>query len=318
MNRLFIISIQFILLFSARLLSAQADTIPPHITAKDLLTANSTPSGLTTIWVPDFIDTVYDNQPANLPIELGIRRICTGTGFPENTNSLTFVCFEHVMVEVWARDAAGNTASDLCSVFIQDQLGTCEPAPGIQVQILTPEMKGIEGVSLLVKGHNCLNDSFYIANFDYQSWWAQGIYQSSEGTIPGTGYQSTITPAKGTNPLNGVSAYDMVLIAKHILNIQPFTTPFQFLAADVNQDGQINQSDILIIKQLIQGDITEFPNGKSWRFVPKGYIFQSPNPLQVIVPERIDVPNTGEPVPGGFSFYGIKLGDLNHSADPGL
>lgn len=313
MKQLYFYTTLFTLLFFAQILSAQVDTIPPHISCKDLLSNTGGPTGLLTIWAPDFVDTVFDDQPLNLPIELGLRRICTGTGFPENNNSLTFLCLEYANVEVWARDAAGNSASDLCSVWIQDQLSNCDPNFNISVQILTPENAGIEGVSLIVKGQNCLNDSFYIANFSSTGFWP-GFYQSSWALIPAAGYQSTITPAKDTNSLNGVSTYDLVLIAKHILNIQPFTSPYQYIAADANQDGQITFSDIFVLKQLIQGNITELP--KSWRFVPKDYIFPNINPLQTPFPERIDVSNTVEFPPNFFSFYGIKIGDVNHSADP--
>ena len=39
----------------------------------------------------------------------------------------------------------------------------------------------------------------------------------------------TVTPKKVDNPLNGVSTYDLVLMTKHILGVQPFESPYQWI-----------------------------------------------------------------------------------------
>lgn len=135
--------------------------------------------------------------------------------------------------------------------------------------------------------------------------------------IPSAGYNSTITPSKNTNPLNGVSTYDLVLIQKHILGIEPLDSPWKIIAADANQDGKVTTFDIITLRKLILGITTELPNGKSWRFAPKDYVFPNPlNPFQPPFPERIEVPNTADPAPHHFQFTGVKIGDVNYSADP--
>ncbi|MEO1628799.1 MAG: redoxin family protein, partial [Bacteroidota bacterium] len=44
---------------------------------------------------------------------------------------------------------------------------------------------------------------------------------------------------KTGNPLAGVSTYDLVLTSKHILGIEPFSSPYRHLAADVNGSGNV-------------------------------------------------------------------------------
>src|SRR5262245_23679521 len=126
MKSFYQLQIIIILLFATSLLKAQPDTIPPHIKCKDVHT-NNTPAGYITLYASDFIDTLSDNQAGSLPILLGMRKICTGTGFPENMTSLDFFCHEYSKMEIWARDAAGNTQYDQCWALVADNLGNCDP-----------------------------------------------------------------------------------------------------------------------------------------------------------------------------------------------
>lgn len=69
-----------------------------------------------------------------------------------------------------------------------------------------------------------------------------------------------------TPTLNGVTTYDLVLIQRHVLNINPFTYWWQMCAADVNLDGQVTTSDIVAIQQVILGVNNSFPGVPAVRF----------------------------------------------------
>jgi hypothetical protein len=69
----------------------------------------------------------------------------------------------------------------------------------------------------------------------------------------------TITPVKDDNPLNGVTTYDLVLISKHILGIEPLGSPYKMIAADANKSNSITTFDIVEIRKLILGIYTELP-----------------------------------------------------------
>ncbi|HAD12171.1 MAG TPA: hypothetical protein DCF33_07000 [Saprospirales bacterium] len=76
--------------------------------------------------------------------------------------------------------------------------------------------------------------------------------------------------------------------------------------------------DIIVLRKLILGIIDELPNGKSWRFLPKNYVFPNPqDPFTPPFPEKILVPHSADPLPTYFEFIGIKIGDVNDSAFPG-
>ena len=58
-------------------------------------------------------------------------------------------------------------------------------------------------------------------------------------------YDYTITPQLNADYLNGVSTFDLVLISKHILGVQPLDTPYKMIAADVNNSKSITTLDLI-------------------------------------------------------------------------
>lgn len=121
-----------------------------------------------------------------------------------------------------------------------------------------------------------------------------------------------LTCEKNENPKNGVTSLDIVLILKHILGIQPLSSTYQLIAADVNGQDGITVTDISIITQLILNEIQTFPL-ESWRFVPQDYTFTNPsNPFLTMLPEHIMV-NLTESI-NNQDFIGIKVGDVSGDA----
>ena len=83
----------------------------------------------------------------------------------------------------------------------------------------------------------------------------------------------TITPTRNTNPKEGVTTWDVALMSRHILGIEPFIYPYQMLAADVNNSGDIDGTDMLITRRVLLSILPNFPVG-SWRFVPNFFLQQ--------------------------------------------
>lgn len=122
-----------------------------------------------------------------------------------------------------------------------------------------------------------------------------------------------IMPRKEDRHNNGVSTFDILLTRKHILNLEPFTSPYQFIAADVNDSGTVTSFDMIFMQRLILTLIDEFPNVPSWRFVPKDYEF--PDGSFQGFPESIAL-NDISASRSDLDFVGVKMGDLNNSAVP--
>jgi len=128
--------------------------------------------------------------------------------------------------------------------------------------------------------------------------------------------QYTVTPTHNENPLNGVSTYDLVLISKHILGLEPLGSLYKMIAADANKSGSITTFDIVEIRKLILGIYTALPNNQSWRFVDKSHVFpDQSNPFKFAFPDNIQI-NVSTPPITDKDFVAIKVGDVDNSAIP--
>ncbi len=126
----------------------------------------------------------------------------------------------------------------------------------------------------------------------------------------------TITPYRNDNLTNGITTFDLVLIAKHILSLDTIETPYKLIAADANRSGSVTTFDIVELRKLILGISTALPDNTSWRFVPADYNFTNPQvPFADNFPESIQL-QTGATNLNAQDFIGLKVGDLNDSADP--
>lgn len=130
-----------------------------------------------------------------------------------------------------------------------------------------------------------------------------------------------IVAEKEDDHLNGVSSLDIVLGARHILGLERFDSPSDYIAMDLNKSGSITGFDLVVMRQLILGLglITEFRNYDAWRFMEKrqfdGITILENNELNYTVEENEFISiNSTEPII--FNIIGIKIGDASGNATP--
>jgi len=138
-----------------------------------------------------------------------------------------------------------------------------------------------------------------------------GIYQFDALPI---GASCEIVPEHDQNHSLGVSSFDMVLIQMHILQVNKFTSPYQHIAADVNQSGRIDIQDLLEIRSLILFQAEEFSASPSYRFMDAKHQFENPdNPLSEYIPSTHICQNI-EDTQVDLDFISIKIGDIDGSS----
>jgi PKD repeat protein len=191
--------------------------------------------------------------------------------------------------------ATGNCGSDTTCETISLSLSVVSLSGHVSRENLTP----VANVSV-----------FCPACSDTTQTNTEGDYQLAD--IPG-GTTVTITPYKNINPVNGVTSYDLFLISRHILNIEPLNSPYKIVAADANRSNTVTVTDLLEIQKLILGYTTSFPNNTSWRFIDADYVFPDPaHPFDALFPESIvKTPATNI---SGVNFIAVKTGDVNNNA----
>ncbi len=136
--------------------------------------------------------------------------------------------------------------------------------------------------------------------------------------VVNAGDSITITPSKNNDsiPNNGITTFDIIMIQRQILAIQPLplNTPYKILSADVNGSSTVSTLDIVLMRSVILAKTTSFPGGKLWAFVPDDYVFPSPDtPYNHPASRTIASVNSNL---NSQDFIGMKLGDVNNNWDP--
>jgi hypothetical protein len=122
-------------------------------------------------------------------------------------------------------------------------------------------------------------------------------------------------PYYNEEPINGLSTFDISELSRYLLGDDIGLTPYQFIAADANNNGAITILDLLEIREVLLGIEDNFDNNTSWRFVPADYVFPEPtNPWA----EEFPTAAVFTPLSGDLEadFIAIKVGDINGSANP--
>ncbi len=262
------------------------------------------------------------------PVTLSIHQteeIINGTEIPSPEHIATVVTCDDigiVLVRLYAWDNVFNPYSvqpngvvggpnyDYCETYlvVQDNLGLCAEngtvSGAISGLIITEDDEPVEEVMMNINvpmPHDMMTDP-------------TGTYMMDNLS---EGLDYTIVPELDGDPLNGVSTMDLILITKHILGIQPLTSPYKKIAADVNASNSISTLDVIHLRKLILGVSSDFsPNNTSWRFVDANYEFPNPSdPWQEVFPELANV-NSLQGHSPNHDFIAIKIGDVNMSASP--
>jgi len=126
-----------------------------------------------------------------------------------------------------------------------------------------------------------------------------------------------IVPSRDTDITEGVTAFDNVVISRHILGLQVFDSPYQTIAADVNKSGTVTAFDIVIIRKVVLArEGGTFEGNTSWRFVDADYVFENvADAASAPFQESFEVTELMGNVTD-MDFIGVKVGDPNNTALP--
>lgn len=209
-------------------------------------------------------------------------------------------------IEMWAFDQNGMSDVCLTTIDIQDNLHVCPQGLGntgiISGNITVPQKGALSNAMIYLEGSN-----------------QPGMPSASNGhfVFPAMpfGGEYIVRPEKGGDTKNGISTLDLIKIQKHLLGLETFSSPFQYIAADINNSKSVTAIDIIQLRKLILGFYDEFPNNKSWRFIDKAHVFPDPSdPWKSALPETYAIiPFAGSM--NDVDFNAVKIGDLNLSAN---
>ena len=291
-----------------------ADNVPPTPYCVNLSTSLMD-TGSVELWACDFNLGAFDNCSA----EADLRFTFTDVPPMDDPNfnatakcsARTFDCNDVinpagtiVPVQVYVWDLAGN--ADFCTVFLTlvDNNDNCEDNSGsisISGEVSTETGQMVEGVNVSLVS----NQPKYPVNSMTDD---SGMYMFVTNPVDND-YE--VSGAKNSDYLNGVSTLDLVMIQRHILGIEELTSPYKLVAADVNNDQNINGIDLVELRKLILGIYEELPQNLSWRFINSSSSMDEVYPWPLNEIRRLlfvqDNMMTED-------FIGVKIGDVNDDA----
>jgi hypothetical protein len=258
--------------------------------------------GMAEVWASDFVASPLTDCTG--PVKYSIN--FAGQPNDPDQDVLFFDC-SHLgtqVIEIWAYDGAGN--GDFCEtyVIVQDNMGLCGiNDPGTMAGLIeTEDQESVANVTVDLSGS--MSSDMVTGN--------NGAYSF---TNLQSGMDYTVTPSRNGDYLNGVSTFDLVLISKHILGVEPLDSPYKMIAADANSSGNISTLDLIQLRKLILSIDTELSNNTSWRFVEAAYQFPNPaNPWQEDFPEVINQNNLPDVGVFNADFVAVKVGDIDGNA----
>ncbi len=270
-----------------------------------------------------FVLSLSDNcTPAN-QIKLGLRKAGTGTGFPPFDTIHYGLCDNGTnIVEMWVRDQAGNTNQCSNYVLVQDNSNQCPCISSTDIRLkgcnrsatstklnsfrIVAKAKGVGGAAGITPVNttkfNNFTDSCYTHDIN-------GLPINFTGDV-------VVSASRNDLVTNGVTAYDLILISRHILNLEPMTNIYQVLAADVNRSQTVTTFDIVEIRKTLLGTLDTLPKVDAWEFIrPLADPSQMLNYAAVKDTFRLQFnAASGAKIFEGLNFIGIKSGDLDYTA----
>lgn len=230
---------------------------------------------------------------------------------PAATTSITVNCSDlnasgRFNVTVYAVDLAGQQST--CSVSIlfieapgvDNCLNAVNISANIAGQIFDEESQLVQDVKVELKG---AASNEVMSNQD-------GQFNFEDLAI---GEDYTLQAVKDNDDLNGVSTYDLVVMSRHILELDDLESPYKMVAADVNKDGKITAYDMVELRKVLLYINTEFPNNTSWRFIDANFLFpNSGDPFSSNFPEVYEIEDLSDNMI--VDFVAVKTGDVNCSA----
>lgn len=223
-----------------------------------------------------------------------------------NKTTITLTCDDRPteLIYVYAWDANGNAGYCETFILLQDPGENLCPEIGngaISGKVQNVGGEAIEGAKLFLKGEKT-NLTFSDKNGQYLF---EYLKENQDYSVSAT---------LDTNFKEGVTTRDIVMIMRHILGEQPFTSPFQYLAADADLSGSITTLDVIYIRKLVLCLEDAFPHKRNYRFLPTGFPFQRPqDALLRNVPESLLVKALQGKILNA-TITAVKIGDVTGDA----
>jgi hypothetical protein len=221
---------------------------------------------MVTVWAKDFNASSFDDctPQSNLLYSF------SGDNYEP---SYTYTCDNvpafgvELSVQIWVADEGtddncngqiswNERNKDYCTttIVITDNAGVCSDTTGsiLAGEILTEDVQSVELVNVNLSAPGKVFPTYVTAE--------NGQFHFSNVILP-ENYE--IKAERNDQHKNGVSTLDLVKIQKHLLGIEPFTSPYDLIAADADNHQNVSAIDLIELRKLILGIYTTLPTARA-------------------------------------------------------
>ena len=266
-------------------------------------------TGEVELWASDFDQGGLDNCTLQDQIIISFtedgnspNRIFTCDDIPNGVAAM-------VPVNIWYIDKDGNADFCVTTLTVRDTENVCEDQEGaiatVEGRVATELDEGVTGVEITLT-------DIELSESDDVKTIADGTYDFESTFAVGLDY--SLSAYRNDDHLNGVSTLDVFKMQRHVLGLESLDSPYKVIAADINNSESLSAVDLVELQKMILGYNEEFPDNNSWRFVASDFEFVSnDNPwpfseVRAINPLEFDLL--------AEDFVGVKIGDVNNTAEP--
>lgn len=205
-------------------------------------------------------------------------------------------------VDIYVWDEDDNFAKGTVNCFIVQ-------TPGIIDLLIAGQVRTINGIPV---PNTDITVASPLAEFP------KHVTTDLDGTfivsVPFNNTYSLSAENKATQIQDGVDMLDIIRIQSHILGLEPFTSPYQHLAADFNVNGTLTAQDLVGFRDVILGLVDSLVDDRQWLMIdasiPVGDLLDSGDSLRH---KTVDVGSQSDSTL--CSFVGVKKGDVDSSVE---
>lgn len=213
-----------------------------------------------------------------------------------------------IELEMWVTDEHGNQESCAVEFIVQDSDNNCADMyikGELRGQVSTQDGKLLPEVEIDIVASMDTFSGFDMTDVD-------GLF--NYGKTPKY-LEYVVKPYYNSSPSSGVSTIDLVKMQQHILEINTFDNPYDIIASDVSQNQRLTSSDLLTMRKMILGIITEWPKDiDNWVFVDSTFIFEEMD-YPYFFPDSVIITALDDSTEA-INFVAVKMGDINGSYNP--
>ncbi|MFT4535547.1 MAG: hypothetical protein ACJA1A_002445 [Saprospiraceae bacterium] len=275
-----------------------------------ITTAIMNEAGAIDIWASDFDYGSTDNCTAPEDLIFSFSN-----DLNDNRRIITCDSIENGVAQVftynmYVTDEWGNQESCTVTFIVQDNVDWCENGTikgKIEGKVATQKNKFIADAEIDIVASI---DTF--SGFEMTDEAGAFKYEETPELL-----KYVLRPHYNSGASEGVTTLDLVKIQRHILGLDPFDNPYDIIVADVNKNEKLNSSDLLTMRKMILGIITEWPKEiPNWRFIDSSFVFEDPEdpfyyPDSIVIQHLMDTTHAA-------NFIAMKMGDVNGSYNPGF